>query len=104
MASKLRIYLNAYDHKLLDQSAAKIADVAKKSGAEIAGPMPLPTKIKKHTVLKSVHVNKKSREQFEIRMHARMIDIVSATPETVDSLMKLDLAPEVDVEVRSMDK
>ena len=104
MSNKLRIYLKAYDHMLLDQSAKKIAEVAEKSGAEIAGPMPLPTKIQKYTVLRSVHVNKDSREQFEIRVHTRIIDIVSATPETVDSLTKLDMAPEVDVEVRSMGK
>ena len=101
-SAKLRIYLKAYDPKLLDQSAKKIAETAKKAGGEIAGPMPLPTKMKRYTVLRSVHVNKDSREQFEIRVHSRMIDIVSATPDTVDSLMKLDLAPEVDVEVRSM--
>ena len=99
---KLRIYLQSYDHKLLDQSAKKIAEVVKKNGSEIAGPLPLPTKTKKYTVLRSVHVNKDSREQFEIRVHSRIIDIIVATPETVDSLMKLDLAPEVDVEVRSM--
>jgi len=83
---------------------SSIVEAVKRTGAEIRGPIPLPTKVRKYTVLKSVHVNKDSREQFEIRMHARLIDIVSATPETVDSLMKLDLAPEVDVEVRSMDK
>lgn len=100
---KIRLKLRAYDHRVLDRSVSAIVDAVKRTGAEIRGPIPLPTKIRKYTVLKSVHVNKDSREQFEIRMHARLIDIVSATPETVDSLMKLDLAPEVDVEVRSMD-
>ncbi|RUM61375.1 MAG: 30S ribosomal protein S10 [Sulfurimonas sp.] len=100
---KIRLKLRAYDHRVLDRSVASIVEAVKRTGAEIRGPIPLPTKIRKYTVLKSVHVNKDSREQFEIRMHARLIDIVSATPDTVDSLMKLDLAPEVDVEVRSMD-
>jgi small subunit ribosomal protein S10 len=101
---KIRLKLRAYDHRVLDRSVASIVEAVKRTGAEIRGPIPLPTKIRKYTVLKSPHVNKDSREQFEIRMHARLIDIVSATPDTVDSLMKLDLAPEVDVEVRSMDK
>ncbi len=101
---KIRLKLKAYDHRVLDRSVAAIVEAVKRTGATIKGPIPLPTKIRKYTVLKSPHINKDSREQFEIRMHSRMIDIVSATPETVDSLMKLDLAPEVDVEVRSMDK
>jgi small subunit ribosomal protein S10 len=101
---KIRLKLKAYDHRVLDRSVVAIVDAVKRTGAEIRGPIPMPTKIRKYTVLKSPHVNKKSREQFEIRIHGRMIDIVSATPDTVDSLMKLDLAPEVDVEVRSMDK
>ena len=100
MASKLRIYLNAYDHKLLDQSAAKIADVAKKSGAEIAGPMPLPTKIKKHTVLRSVHVNKASREQFEMRVHRRMVEIKEATQKTISSLTAVNLPAGVGIEIK----
>jgi small subunit ribosomal protein S10 len=83
---------------------ASIVEAVKRTGAEIRGPIPMPTKIRKYTVLKSPHVNKDSREQFEMRIHSRLIDIVSATPDTVDSLMKLDLAPEIDVEVRSMDK
>jgi small subunit ribosomal protein S10 len=99
---KIRLKLKAYDHRVLDRSVAAIVDAVKRTGAEIRGPIPLPTKIKKYTVLRSPHVNKDSREQFEMRMHARLIDIVSATPETVDSLMKLDLAPEVNVEVRAM--
>ncbi|KIM11867.1 MAG: 30S ribosomal protein S10 [Sulfuricurvum sp. PC08-66] len=101
---KIRLKLKAYDHRVLDRSVSAIVDAVKRTGAEIRGPIPMPTKIRKYTVLKSPHVNKKSREQFEIRVHGRVLDIVSATPETVDSLMKLDLAPEVDVEVRSMGK
>jgi small subunit ribosomal protein S10 len=101
---KIRLKLKAYDHRVLDRSVAAIVDAVKRTGAHIKGPIPMPTKIKRYTVLRSPHVNKDSREQFEIRIHARMIDIVSATPDTVDSLMKLDLAPEVDVEVRSMGK
>jgi small subunit ribosomal protein S10 len=99
---KIRLKLKAYDHRVLDKSISAIIEAVKRTGAEIRGPIPIPTKIKKYTVLKSPHVNKDSREQFEIRIHTRLIDIVSATPDTVDSLMKLDLAPEVDVEVRSM--
>ncbi len=101
---RIRIRLKAYDHRVLDQSVRQIVDTAERTGAGIVGPGPRPTKIEKFTVIRSPFIDKDSREQFEIRMHARMIDIVSATPETVDSLMKLDLAPEVDVEVRSMDK
>jgi small subunit ribosomal protein S10 len=99
---KIRLKLRAYDHRVLDKSVGAILDAVKRSGAELIGPMPLPTKIKRYTVLRSPHVNKDSREQFEMRVHSRMIDIVSATSETVDLLMKIDLAPEVDVEVRSM--
>lgn len=101
---KIRLKLKAYDHRVLDRSVEAIVDSVKRTGAEIRGPIPLPTKVKKYTVLKSPHVNKDSREQFEMRMHARLIDIVSATTDTVDSLMKLDLAPEVNVEVRAMGK
>ena len=96
--------LKAYDHRVLDKSVSAILEAVKRSGAELIGPIPMPTKIKRYTVLKSPHVNKKSREQFEMRIHGRVIDIVSATSETVDLLMKIDLAPEVDVEVRSMSK
>jgi len=99
---KIRLKLKAYDHRVLDRSVAAIVEAVKRTGAELRGPTPLPSKIRRYTVLKSPHVNKDSREQFEIRIHSRMLDIVSATPDTVDSLMKLDLAPEVDVEVRSM--
>ncbi len=99
---KIRLKLKAYDHRVLDRSVAAIVEAVKRTGAEIIGPMPMPTKIKRYTVLKSPHVNKDSREQFEMRIHSRLIDIVSATPDTIDSLMKLDLAPEVNVEVRAM--
>ena len=101
---KIRLKLKAYDHRVLDRSVALIVEAVKRTGAEIKGPIPLPTKIRRYTVLRSPHVNKDSREQFEIRVHSRLIDIVSATSDTVDSLMSLDLAPEVDVEVRAMDK
>ena len=101
---KIRLKLKAYDHRVLDRSIASIVEAVKRTGAELIGPIPMPTKIKKYTVLKSPHVNKDAREQFEIRIHGRMIDIVSATSDTIDSLMKLDLAPEVDVEIRSMNK
>ena len=99
---KIRLKLKAYDHRVLDRSVAAIVEAVKRTGAEIIGPMPMPTKIKRYTVLRSPHINKDSREQFEIRIHSRLIDIVSATPDTIDSLMKLDLAPEVNVEVRAM--
>jgi small subunit ribosomal protein S10 len=101
---KIRLKLKAYDHRVLDRSVASIVEAVRRTGAELIGPIPMPTKIKKYTVLKSPHVNKDSREQFEIRINARMIDIVSATSDTIDSLMKLDLAPEIDVEIRSMDR
>lgn len=101
---RIRLKLKAYDHRVLDRSVASIIDAVKRTGTEIRGPIPMPTNIKRYTVLRSPHVNKDSREQFEIRIHARMIDIVSATGDTIDSLMKLDLAPEIEVEIRSMDK
>ncbi|WP_187950489.1 30S ribosomal protein S10 [Helicobacter pylori] len=100
---KIRLKLKAYDHRVLDRSVVAIVEAVKRSGSEIRGPIPLPTKNKRYTVLRSPHVNKDSREQFEIRVYSRLIDIISATPETVDSLMKLDLAPEVDVGVTSME-
>ena len=101
---KIRLKLKAYDHRVLDKTVAAIVDAVRRTGAQIKGPVPLPTKIKRYTVLRSPHVNKDSREQFEMRIHARMMDILSATPDTVDSLTKLDLAPEVNVEVRAMGK
>lgn len=97
---KIRIRLKAYDHKLLDQSAGEIVETAKRTGAKVAGPIPLPTRINKFTVLRSPHGDKKSREQFEIRTHKRLLDIVDPTPQTVDALMKLDLAAGVDVEIK----
>jgi small subunit ribosomal protein S10 len=97
---KIRIKLKAYDHRLLDQSVKEIVDTAQRTGARIAGPMPLPTKISKFTILRSPHVDKKSREQFEIRTHKRLIDIYDPTPDTVDALMKLELAAGVDVEIK----
>ena len=99
-STKIRIRLRAYDHKLLDQSASDIVDTARKTGAKIVGPIPLPTRINKYCVLRSPHVNKKSREQFEIRTHKRMMDILEPTQQTVDALMKLDLSPGVDVEIK----
>ena len=94
----IRIRLRAYDHRVLDQSTSEIVNTAKRTGARVRGPIPLPTKIEKFTVLRSPHVDKKSREQFEIRTHKRVLDIVDPTPQTVDALMKLDLAAGVDVE------
>ncbi|MGC8603035.1 MAG: 30S ribosomal protein S10 [Desulfomonilaceae bacterium] len=100
-ALKIRIRLKAYDHKLLDQSAAEIVDTAWRTGAKVAGPIPLPTRIQKYCVLRSPHVDKKSREQFEIRVHKRLIDILEPTQQTLDALMKLDLSPGVDVEIKA---
>jgi len=97
---KIRIKLKAYDHRLLDQSVKEIVDTASRTGARISGPIPLPTRISKFTVLRSPHVDKKSREQFEIRTHKRLIDIFDPTPDTVDALMKLELASGVDVEIK----
>lgn len=96
----IRIRLRAYDHRVLDQSTNEIVNTAKRTGAEVKGPIPLPTRIEKFTVLRSPHVNKKSREQYEIRTHKRMLDIIDPTPQTVDALMKLDLASGVDVEIK----
>ena len=98
--TKIRIRLKAYDHKLLDQAAEDISDTANKTGAGVVGPIPLPTKISKYCVLRSPHVDKKSREQFEIRTHFRLLDIKEPTQQTVDALMKLDLSPGVDVEIK----
>jgi small subunit ribosomal protein S10 len=97
---KIRIRLKAYDHKLLDQSAAEIVETAKRTGAKVAGPIPLPTVINKYCVLRSPHIDKKSREQFEIRTHKRLLDILDPTQQTVDALMKLDLSAGVDVEIK----
>lgn len=97
---KIRIRLKAFDHKLLDQSASEIVDTAKRTGARIAGPVPLPTKIERYTVLRSPHVDKKSREQFEIRTHKRLLDILEPTQQTIDALMRLDLSAGVEVEIK----
>jgi small subunit ribosomal protein S10 len=92
--------MKAFDHKLLDQSAAEILDTAQRTGARTAGPIPLPTTIEKFTVLRGPHIDKKAREQFEIRTHRRVIDILEPTPQTVDALMKLELSAGVDVEIQ----
>ena len=97
---KIRIRLKAYDHKSLDQSAAKIVETAKKTGAAVSGPIPLPTEKNIYTILRSPHVNKTSRDQFEMRTHQRLMDIVDPTDKTVDALMKLDLPAGVDVEIK----
>jgi small subunit ribosomal protein S10 len=99
-SQKIRIRLKAYDHRLLDQSVGEIVDTAKRTGARVAGPIPLPTIINKYCVLRGPHVDKKSRDQFEIRSHKRLIDILDPTQQTVDALMKLDLSAGVDVEIK----
>ena len=98
----IRIKLRAYDNKVLDQSTEEIVNTVKRTGANIKGPIPLPTKIEKYTVLRSPHIDKKSREQFETRTHKRLIDIIEPTPATVEALMKLDLASGVDVEIKNL--
>jgi small subunit ribosomal protein S10 len=97
---RIRIRLKGFDHKLIDQSVQEIVDAARRTGARVAGPIPLPTKIEKFTVLRSPHVDKKSRDQFEIRTFKRLVDILDPTQQTVDSLMKLDLSAGVDVEIK----
>jgi small subunit ribosomal protein S10 len=99
-SQKIRIRLKAYDHRLLDQSMEEIVDTVSRTGAVVVGPIPLPTRINKFTVNRSVHTDKKSREQFEIRTHKRLIDIVQPNPETVDALMKINLSAGVDVEIK----
>ena len=99
-ATKIRIRLKAYDHKLLDQAVGEIVESARRTGARLAGPIPLPTRINRYTVLRSPHVDKKRREQFEIRTHKRLIDIIDPTPKTVDSLMRIDLPASVDVNIQ----
>ena len=103
-SDKIRIRLKAYDSRILDQSTGEIVDTAKRTGARLAGPIPLPTSRNRWTVLRSPHVDKKSREQFEIRTHKRLIDIFEPTPQTVDALMKLDLPAGVDVEIKAFGK
>ena len=96
----IRIRLKAFDHRILDQSTNEIVNTAKRTGADVRGPIPLPTNMKRFTVLRSPHIDKKSREQFEMRTHKRLLDIIDPTPQTVDALMKLDLAAGVDVEIK----
>ena len=96
----IRIRLKAFDHRILDQSTLEIVNTARRTGAGVIGPIPLPTKCERFTVNRSPHVDKKSREQFEIRTHKRLLDILDPTPQTVDALMKLDLAAGVDVEIK----
>ncbi len=96
----IRIRLRAFDHRILDASTREIVNTAKRTGAEVRGPIPLPTRIERFTVNRSPHIDKKSREQFEMRTHKRLLDIVDPTPQTVDALMKLDLAAGVDVEIK----
>ena len=97
---KIRIRLKAYDHKLLDVSAVQIVDTAKRTGARVSGPIPLPTEKSVYTILLSPHVNKDSREQFEMRTHKRLIDILEPTPKTVDSLMHLDLPAGIEIDIK----
>ena len=97
---KIRIKLKAYDYRVLDTSVTEIVETARRTGARVCGPIPLPTRRSIYTVLKGPHIDKKSREQFEIRIHKRMLDIVEPTPQTVDALMKLDLSAGVDVEIK----
>ena len=99
-SQNIRIRLKAFEHRVLDQATSEIASTAKRTGARVRGPIPLPTRIEKFTVLRSPHIDKKSREQFEIRTHKRLLDIIDPTPQTVDALMKLDLAAGVDVEIK----
>ena len=96
----IRIRLKAFDHRILDQSTNEIVNTAKRTGAHVRGPIPLPTNMRRFTVSRSPHIDKKSREQFEMRTHKRLLDIIDPTPQTVDALMKLDLAAGVDVEIK----
>ena len=99
-SQNIRIRLKAFDHRILDQSTSEIVNTAKRTGANVRGPIPLPTGMRRFTVLRSPHIDKKSREQFEMRTHKRLLDIIDPTPQTVDALMKLDLAAGVDVEIK----
>ena len=99
--TNIRIRLKAFDHRVLDTSTSEIVSTAKRTGAKVAGPIPLPTHISRYTVLRGPHVDKKSREQFEIRTHKRLLDILEPTQQTLDALMKLDLSAGVDVEIKS---
>ena len=99
-SERIRIRMEAFDHEVLDRTAHEIVDTAQRTGAIVNGPIPLPTRVERYTVLRSPHIDRKSREQFEIRTHKRVLDIVDPTPQTVDALMKLDLAAGVDVEIK----
>ncbi len=99
-SDKIRIRLKAYDHKLLDQSVQEILEAARQTGARVSGPVPLPTEIQRFCVLRSPHIDKKSREHFEIRVHKRLLDILDPTQQTIDALMRLDLSAGVDVEIK----
>ncbi len=99
---KIRIRLKAYDHRLLDQSVLEIVETAKRTGSKVTGPIPLPTKINKYCVLRSPHVDKKSREEFEIRTHKRIIDLLEPNQATIDALMKLDLSSGIDVDIKQI--
>ena len=99
-SQNIRIRLKAFDHRILDQSTAEIVNTARRTGAKVRGPIPLPTSLNRFTVLRGPHVDKKSREQFEMRTHKRVLDILEPAPQTVDALMKLDLASGVDVEIK----
>ena len=101
MNEKIRIRLKAYDYRVLDQSTSEIVDTAKRTGARVAGPIPLPTQVSRYTVLRSPHVDKKSREQFEIRIHKRLIDITRSTAQTMEALEKLDIPAGVDIEIKT---
>ena len=100
MKDKIQIRMEAYDHEALDQSGLEIVETAKRTGARVAGPIPIPTRIERYTMNRSPHADKKSMEQFEIRTHKRLLDIIDPTPQTVDALMKLDLAAGVSVEIK----
>jgi small subunit ribosomal protein S10 len=99
-SQNIRIRLKAFDHRILDQSTSEIVNTARRTGAKVRGPIPLPTSLNRFTVLRGPHVDKKSREQFEMRTHKRVLDFIEPTPQTVDALMKLDLASGVDVEIK----
>ena len=98
---KIRIRMEAYDHRILDQSAVDIIETAKRTGAKVSGPIPLPTRMERYTVLRSPHVDKKSREQFEMRTHKRLIDIIEPTPKTVDALNKLNMPAGIEVKIKA---
>ncbi|MDP7715428.1 MAG: 30S ribosomal protein S10 [Candidatus Marinimicrobia bacterium] len=98
---KIRIRMEAYDHRILDQSAADIIETAKRTGAKVSGPIPLPTRMERYTVLRSPHVDKKSREQFEMRTHKRLIDIIEPTPKAVDALNKLNMPAGIEVKIKA---